>query len=65
MSGVLWVVHTPDVVSHKALDVLLASVVDADVVAAVKDMESVEVDAAHGLFNIELHNFTFSIVIIP
>lgn len=56
MSGVLWVSHSPDVVSHKVLDVLLASVVDADMVTAVKDIESVEVSRI-GFVNIELHNF--------
>ena len=55
MSSVLWVSHSPDVVSHKALDVLLASVVDADMVTAVKDMESVKVSRI-GFVNIELHN---------
>ena len=56
MSGMVWVVHSPDVVSHKVLDVLLASVVDADMVTAVKDIESVEVSRI-GFVNIELHRF--------
>jgi hypothetical protein len=43
MSGVLWVSHSPDVVPHKALDVLFSSVVDANAETAVKDLESVEV----------------------
>ena len=55
MSGVLWAVHSPDVVSHKTLDVLLSSIMDADVVTAVKDMESVEISRI-GFVNIELHN---------
>lgn len=55
MSGMVWVVHSPDVVSHKVLDVLLASVVDADMVTAVKDIESMEVSRI-GFVNIELHN---------
>ena len=56
MSGMVWIVHSPNVVSHKMLDVLLASVVDADMVTAVKDIESVEVSRI-GFVNIELHRF--------
>ena len=43
MGGVPWVSHSPLVVTHKALDVLHSSVVDAYEVTAVKDMESIEV----------------------
>jgi hypothetical protein len=62
MSGMVWVVHSPDVVSHKVLDVLLASVVDADMVTAVKDIESVEVSRI-GFVNIELHNVFFCFLV--
>jgi len=54
MGGMVGVIHSPDVVTHKALDVFLASVMDADMVTAVKDIESVEVSRIR-LFNIELH----------
>ena len=56
MSGVLWAVHSPDVVSYKALDVLLSSIMDADVVTAVEYMESIEISRI-GFVNIELHMF--------
>ena len=56
MGGVFWVIHSPDVVTHKALDILLASVVDADMVTAVEDIENVEVSRI-GFVNIELHSF--------
>ena len=56
MSGMVRVSHSPDIVSHKALDVLLSTIMDADMVTAVKDMENVEVSRI-GFFNIELHRF--------
>jgi len=43
MSGMVGVSHSPDIVSHKALDVLFSSVVDANAVTAVKDLEGVEI----------------------
>jgi hypothetical protein len=58
MCGVLWVIHSPNVVSHKVLDVLPSTIMDADVVTTVKDIESVEISRI-GLLNIELHNFLF------
>ena len=43
MCGVLWVIHSPNVVSHKVLDVLLSTIMDANAITAVKDLESVEI----------------------
>jgi hypothetical protein len=60
MSGMVRVSHSPLVVTDKALDVLLAAIVDADKIAAVEHMQRVKVSRL-GFLNIELHNF-FSVL---
>tara|TARA_R100000008_G_scaffold3653_1_gene2519 strand:+ start:599 stop:796 length:198 start_codon:yes stop_codon:yes gene_type:complete len=60
MSGMVRVSHSPLVVTDKALNVLLAAIVNADKIPAVEHMQGVEVSRL-GFFNVELHNF-FSVL---
>jgi hypothetical protein len=55
MSGMVRVSHSPLVVTDKALNVLLAAIVNADKIPAVEHMQGVEVSRL-GFVDIELHN---------